>query len=55
MGGNNPLRDWSLITGRGVLQNERWGAREVSPLQNGGHERFPLLKRGGGAKCLSLS
>ena len=25
------LRDWSLITGRGGLQNGRGGAREVLP------------------------
>ena len=70
-----PLRDWSLITGRGGggLQNGRGrGAHEVLPLRKrgaekvlatlkggaqkvsgstvGGHEKFPLFKRGGGAR-----
>ena len=36
------IRDWSLITGRGGLQNGRGGegASEVLPLQKGGGKSF---------------
>ena len=34
------VRDWSLITGRGGLQNGRGGAREVLPLRKGGRKKF---------------
>ena len=36
------IRDWSLITGRGGLQNGR-----------GGHVKFYPSKRGGGGKSFS--
>ena len=47
------LGDWSLITGRGKLQNGRgggWrGQTEVLPLQKGGAEKvLAMLKFGGG-------
>ena len=47
--GNSHLRDWSLITGRGVLQNGRGGgAREVLPLRKGGGaEKVLAMLKGG--------
>ena len=47
------VRDWSLNTGRGGLQNGRGGggAREVLPLRKGGAEKvLAMLKGGGGQK-----
>ena len=42
------LRDWSLITGRGGLQNGRGGrAREVLPLRKGGAEKVLAMLKGG--------
>ena len=40
------LRDWSLITGRGGLQNGRGGASEVLPLR----DWSIITGRGGGYK-----
>ena len=44
------FRDWSLITGRGVLQNGRGGAREVLPLRKGGAEKVLAMLKGGHKK-----
>ena len=44
------VRDWSLITGRGGLQNGRGGAREVLPLQKGGAEKVLATLKGGHKK-----
>ena len=41
------LRDWSLITGRGVYKTGGGGGHEVLPLQKGGEV---LAMRRGGAK-----
>ena len=41
------LREWSLITGRGGLQNGRGGAREVLPLRKGGAEKVLAILKGG--------
>ena len=49
------LRDWSLITGRGGLQNGR-GAREVLPLRKGGGggNSFSHAEGGGTQKVLAM-
>ena len=47
---NYCLRDWSLITGRGGLQNGRGGAREVLPLRKGGAEKVLAMLKGGHKK-----
>ena len=47
---SSDLRDWSLITGRGGLQNGRGGAREVLPLQKGGAEKVLAKLKGGHKK-----
>ena len=45
------VRDWSLITGRGGLQNgRRGGAREVLPLRKGGAEKVLAMLKGGHKK-----
>ena len=46
----NDIKDWSLITGRGGLQNGRGGACEVLPLRKGGEggKRFSHAEGGGG-------
>ena len=50
---NTLIRDWSLITGRGGLQNGRGGAREVLPLRKGGaHKVLAMLK--GGTKSFGV-
>ena len=41
------IREWSLITGRGGLQNGRGGAREVLPLRKGGAEKVLAMLKGG--------
>ena len=41
------IRDWSLITGRGGLQNGSGGAREVLPLRKGGAEKVLAMLKGG--------
>ena len=42
------IRDWSLITGRGGLQNGRGGgACEVLPLRKGGAEKVLAMLKGG--------
>ena len=38
------LRDWSLITGRGGLQNSRGWISKVLPLQKGGGKVLAMLK-----------
>ena len=47
--GTLSIRDWSLIMGMGVLQNER-GACEVLPLRKGVAEKSVSHAKGGGAK-----
>ena len=37
---NQLLRDWSLITGRGVLQNGRGGHVKFYPYEKGGRKKF---------------
>ena len=44
------IREWSLITGRGGLQNGRGGAREVLPLRKGGAEKVLAMLKGGHKK-----
>ena len=44
------FRDWSLIKGRGGLQNGRGGAREVLPLRKGGKEKVLAILKGGHKK-----
>ena len=44
------LREWSLITGRGGLQNGRGGAHEVLPLLKGGAEKVLAILKGGHKK-----
>ena len=46
------VREWSLITGRGGLQNGRGGAREVLPLRKGGAEKVLAILKGGAQKVL---
>ena len=46
------IRDWSLITGRGGLQNGRGGACEVLPLRKGGAEKVLSHAEGGAQKVL---
>ena len=48
----NNLREWSLITGRGGLQNGRGGAREVLPLRKGGAEKVLAILKGWAQKVL---
>ena len=48
--GETVLREWSLITGRGGLQNGRGGAREVLPLRKGGAEKVLAMLKGGHKK-----
>ena len=66
MGSRCVIRDWSLITGRGGLQNGRGGHVKFYPYEKGwwkkfwkkggGREKFPIFKRGGGGtKSFSLS
>ena len=43
----NCIRDWSLIMGRGWLQNGRGGAREVLPLRKGGVEKVVAMLKWG--------
>ena len=40
-----PLRDWSLITGRGATKRE--GGCEVLPLRKGGAEKVLAMLKGG--------
>ena len=50
--GHIKVREWSLIMGRGGLQNGRRGggvASEILPLQKGGAEKV-LVKLNGGHK-----
>ena len=44
------VRDWSLITGRGGLQNGRGGARQVLPLRKGGGGGKSFRHAEGGAQ-----
>ena len=44
------VRDWSLITGMGGLQNGRRGAREVLPHRKGGVEKVLAMLKGGHKK-----
>ena len=46
--------DWSLITGRGGLQNGRGGAREVLPLRKGGGAQKVLTMLKGGHESLRV-
>ena len=46
------IREWSLITGRGGLQNGRGGAREVLPLRKGGGGKSFSHSEGGAQKVL---
>ena len=46
------VREWSLITGRGGLQNGRGGAREVLPLRKGGGGKSFSHSEGGAQKVL---
>ena len=49
--GHSPLRDWSLITGRGRGGTKReWGACEVLPLRIVGSEKVLAMLKGGGAQ-----
>ena len=51
-----PLRDWSLITGRGGGATKReGGAREVLPLQKGGAEKVLAILKGGHKKFWGCS
>ena len=45
------IREWSLITGRGGLQNGR-GGHEVLPLRKGGAEKVLAILKGGAQKVL---
>ena len=44
------VRDWSLFTGRGGLQNGRGRACEVLPLRKGGAEKVLAMLKGGHIK-----
>ena len=44
------FRDWSLITGKGGLQNGRGGGSEVLPLRKGGAEKVLAMLKGGHKK-----
>ena len=37
---NRIVRDWSLITGRGGLQNRRGGHLKFYPYEKGGQKKF---------------
>ena len=47
---NWPIRDWSLITGRGGATKREGEAREVLPLRKGGTEKVLAMLKGGGHK-----
>ena len=47
-----PLRDWSLITGRGGLQNGRGGHVKFYPYEKGGAEKVLAMLKGGHKKNL---
>ena len=44
------LRDWSLITGRGGLQNGRGGHLKFYPYEKGGAEKVLAMLKGGHKK-----
>ena len=50
------FEDWSLITGKGGLQNGRGGASEVLPLQKRGEaeKRFSRAEGGGGTTSFEV-
>ena len=45
-----PVREWSLITGRGGATKREGGAREVLPLRKGGAEKVLAILKGGHKK-----
>ena len=47
---NNSVRDWSLITGRGGLQNGRGGHMKFYPYEKGGAEKVLAVLKGGHKK-----
>ena len=47
----NSVRDWSLITGRGGLQNGRGGTGSFTPTKRGGGKSFSHAE-GGAQKVL---
>ena len=44
------VRDWSLITGRGGLQNGRGGHVKFYPYEKGGAEKVLAMLKGGRKK-----
>ena len=44
------LREWSLITGRGGLQNARGGHVKFYPYEKGGAEKVLAILKGGHKK-----
>ena len=44
------IRDWSLITGRGGLQNGRGGHVKFYPYEKGGAEKVVAILKGGHKK-----
>ena len=44
---NGFLREWSLITGRGGLQNGRGGHVKFYPYEKGGAEKVLAILKGG--------
>ena len=50
--GSSSLRDWSLITGRGGLQNGRGGHVKFYPYKKGGAEKVLAVLKGGAQKVL---
>ena len=48
------LREWSLITGRGGLQNGRGGHVKFYPYEKGGAEKVLAILKGGGTKSFGV-
>ena len=46
------IREWSLITGRGGLQNGRGGHVKFYPYEKGGAEKVLAILKGGAQKVL---
>ena len=51
---NDVIREWSLITGRGGLQNGRGGHVKFYPYEKGGAEKVLAILKGGGTKCFGV-
>ena len=48
------IREWSLITGRGGLQNGRGGHVKFYPYEKGGQKKFSHSEGGGGTTSFGV-